>query len=459
MTAAGAVQSLSLVGIALPAGLLALLGAPAMVGRRLPERVVGLTTGLLTGLSAAAFAAALAAMLIGAAPPIVVELGTWFAAGQNSFSMDLLLDPMSLAFALATAFIGGMVAAFSHRYLHREEGYQRYFVLYATFLTGMLLVVLAGSIEMLFAGWELIGISSALLVGFFHERPAPVQSAFRVLVVYRMSDAAMLSAAILVHHLQGRSSLALLFNRGAGGGAAISAGEATAIGFLLAVAVAGKCAQLPFSGWLPRAMEGPTPSSAVYYGALSVHAGAYLLIRAAPILERSPVVCVLIGAMGVTTAVYAAWARRVQTDVKSSLAFSSLTHVSIILVEIAMGFYRLAFFHMLGNACLRLFQFLRAPSVLHDFHEARNAVGRPKNTSRRPRGLLRGRLELWFYRFSLERGYVEAAVDKAVVAPLVRLADAIDRSEKWLADRIAGEARSSRSVSDIASGGEGGPRV
>jgi len=457
MTSPDIVPLLALVGLALPAALLALLGAPLLFGRQLPERAVGHATASLTGLSAAAFAAALLAALARRTPPTVITLGDWFAAGESVFAVDLLLDPMGLTFALATASIAGMVAAFSHRYLHREPGYQRYFVLYAMFLMGMLLVVLAGSIEVLFAGWELVGLGSALLVGFFHDRPAPVRNALRVLVVYRMSDAAMLSAAILVHHLQGRASLALLFGRG-GGGPAISAGEATAIGLLLALAAAGKCAQLPFSGWLPRAMEGPTPSSAVYYGALSVHAGAYLLLRASPILERSPVVCVLVGLMGATTAVYAAFARRVQTDVKSSLAFASLTHVSIILVEIALGLHRLAFLHLLANASLRLFQFLRAPSVLHDFHEARNALGESHAPAARGPHPLRGPLGLWLYRLALERGHVEDLLDRAVVTPFLALARALDRAERWLADRVAGDSRAAGSARQAAPGDGGAPR-
>jgi len=410
-----------------------------MIGWRCSERTVGIATGICTGLSSLAFTAALALSLAGGGAPVVLRLGEWFSAGGSAFAIDLLFDPMSLTFALATASISGMVAAFSHRYLHREVGYHRYFVLYAIFLTGMLLVVLAGSIEVLFAGWELIGISSALLVGFFHDRPAPVENALRVLIIYRMSDAAMLAAAILVHHLQGRSSLPILFAREAGGAAAISAAQATAIGLLLAVAAAGKCAQLPFSGWLPRAMEGPTPSSAVYYGAISVHAGAYLLIRASAILERSPLASACIGVMGATTAIYAVMARRVQTDVKSSLAFASLAHVSIILVEIALGFHRLAFMHLLGNACLRLFQFLRAPSVLHDFHEARNAVGAThQDGARTGRWPVLEPVRLWLYRSSLERGYLEDLIELIFVAPTLGLARAIDHGERWLADRIAG---------------------
>lgn len=457
MTAAWWVRTLALMGIALPFALLVLLGLPSMVGRRLPERIVGFLTGLFTGLSSAAFAGSLLASVAGSVPSTVVSLGDWFTAGEIVFTIDFLLDPMSLTFALATAGISGMVGAFSHRYLHREDGYQRYFVLYSIFLTGMHLVVLAGSIEVLFAGWELIGISSALLVAFFHERPAPVTNALRVLVIYRLSDAAMLTAAILVHHLEGEHSLAILFGRAPGDQAPLSGAEATAIGLLLVLAAAGKCAQLPFSGWLPRAMEGPTPSSAVYYGAVSVHAGAYLLIRASSILERSSLVCVLLGLMGVCTAIYATMVRRVQTDVKSSLAFASLIHVSMILVEIALGLYRLAFMHLLGNACLRLLQFLRAPSVLHDFHEARSAVGpRPMRPSRRgPR--LPDTGVLWFYRWSLERGHLEDLIDRVIVAPFLRLTRGIDRFDRRVAGLIAGLGDARPAPSD-ATAGEEAPR-
>jgi len=438
---AAALQNLALLGLALPVALLLLLAVLSAFDRGIPERWVGGATAIGTSLAAAAFLAALIGLLAGGIPRAVVSLGRWFEAGESAFSIDLLLDRLSLSFAVAAAAISGVVAAFSHRYLHREPGYSRYFLLYAAFLTGMLLVVLAGSIEVLFAGWELIGISSALLVGFFHERPAPVRNALQVFSIYRVSDAAMLAAAILVHHLLGGGSLTALFGLGPDAARpAIPAGAATAIGLLLALAAAGKCAQLPFSGWLPRAMEGPTPSSAVYYGALSVHAGAYLLLRAAPILERSAAACLAVGLMGATTAVYAALVRRVQTDVKSSLAFASLTQVSLILVEIALGFHRLAFVHLLANASLRLLQFLRAPSVLHDFHEAHRVVG-ARAGARQPRHPAREALESWCYRLALERGYVDALMQCIVVAPVLRLARALDAGDRWVADRIAGPGR------------------
>src|SRR5262249_50788212 len=162
-------------------------------------------------------------------------------------------------------------------------------------------------------------------------RAAAVASAFRVLAVYRVSDAAMLSAAVLLRHLAGSDSLSLLFGRAdAASTEALTGTHATIIALLLIVAVAGKSALLPFSSWLPRAMEGPTPSSAVYYGSLSIHAGCFLLLRAAPLLERAAAARVVVGILGAVTAVFAGMTTRVQSDVKSSLAYASLTQVGII---------------------------------------------------------------------------------------------------------------------------------
>src|SRR5262249_12683890 len=289
-----------------------------------------------------------------------------------------------LGFSALSAAIAGVVSAFSNRYLHRESGYNRYFVLLAMFVTGMLLVALAGNVAVLFIGWEFVGLSSALLVAFFHDRPSPVSNALRVLSVYRISDAAMLSAAVLLRHVAGTDSLSLLFggSRAAASAADLTRTSATIIAFLLIVAVAGKSALLPFSSWLPRAMEGPTPSSAVYYGSLSIHAGCFLLLRAAPLLEHAPTARLLAGGLGVATAIFAGITTRVQSDVKSSLAYASLTQVGIIIVEIAIGWYTVAFIHLSGHACFRLLQFLSAPNVLHDLHGIENAIGsRPSRAS------------------------------------------------------------------------------
>ncbi len=405
--------------VALPFALLAALGLPVLVGRPLGERGVGRATRAAMLLSLAAALVALVAHVTLSRGPELISFGRWFSVAGHGFSFDFLVDPPALAFAFLATAICGVVAAFSFRYLHLEPGYTRYFVLFSVFVAGLTLVAVAGSIEVLFAGWELLGLSSALLVAFFHERPASLKNAFRVFAVYRVSDAAMLAAAVLLHHWAGSGSLKLLFG---GEGVAVTPARATAIAILLIVAVAGKSALLPFSGWLPRAMEGPTPSSAVFYGALSIHAGCYLLLRAEPLLAQSLAARALAIAAGLATAMFATLAARVQTDVKSALAFASLTQVSIIIVEIGLGLTTLALVHMVGHACYRLLQFLSAPNILHDLHELESGLGEHHAATRSVRPAL--------YLWALERGFVDALLDRVIVAPFAAVVRRLDRFDR-----------------------------
>jgi NAD(P)H-quinone oxidoreductase subunit 5 len=386
-------------------------------------------------------AALLVALLISGVPGTGARLlsyGAWSASHEGGVAIEFLIDRLSLAFATLSAAIAGVVSAFSSRYLHRESGYNRYFVLLAMFVTGMLLVALAGNVAVLFIGWELVGLSSALLVAFFHERPAPVANALRVLAVYRVSDAAMLSAAVLLRHVAGTDSLSLLFSGApAAGAAGLADPDATVIAVLLIVAVAGKSALLPFSGWLPRAMEGPTPSSAVYYGALSIHAGCFLLLRAGPLLEHAPAARVLAGGLGIATAIFAGMTTRVQSDVKSSLAYASLTQVGLIIVEVAMGWYTIAFVHLAGHASFRLLQFLSAPNVLHDLHGIVDAIGnRPSAAPGHLTTFASERVKRGLFLFALERGFLDQTLDRYVTEPFVRLADRLTRLDRWLCDAV-----------------------
>src|SRR5262249_30754729 len=294
------------------------------------------------------------------------------------------------------------------------------------------------NVEVLFIGWEFVGLSSALLVAFFHDRPAAVGNALRVFSVYRISDAAMLSAAVLLRHVAGTDSLSLLFG-GARGTSAVelTGGAATMIAVLLIVAVAGKSALLPFSSWLPRAMEGPTPSSAVYYGSLSIHAGCFLLLRSGPLLEHAPAARVLAAGLGATTAMFAGLTTRVQSDVKSSLAYASLTQVGLIVVEISIGWYRNAVLHLPGHACFRLLQFLSAPNVLHDLHGIENAMGdRLRRSDGRLGALLPDRLRSNVFLFALERGFQDNLLDLIVVSPFVRLARRLTGLDAWLCGAV-----------------------
>jgi NADH-quinone oxidoreductase subunit L len=205
------------------------------------------------------------------------------------------------------------------------------------------------------------------------------------------------------------------------------------VGGLLIWASLGKGAQVPFGGWLPRAMEGPTPSSAIFYGALSVHLGPYLLLRAAPLLDAQPVLGVWIALIGLATAVHGTLVGRVQNDIKCALAYASMTQVGLIFVEIGLGLRMLAIVHIVGHAALRCLQFLRAPSVLLDRAEEERRAGRPAN---RLLGRLEGRLprsaQLWLYRGALERGFLDALLRDYLLEPVLALSRQLDQGQEAL---------------------------
>lgn len=285
-------------------------------------------------------------------------------------------------------------------------------------------------------------MSSALLVAYFDEREHPVRNGQRVWSVYRLADASFLLGALLMHHLTGGGDFGSFVGQGTwpDGSAAISSLNALQVGLLLLLAAAGKSALVPFSGWLPRAMEGPTPSSAVFYGSLSVHLGAYLLLRVNPILEASWQLQIAVVALGMISALFGSIMSRVQSDVKSSLAYASLTQVGIIVAEIGFGFYYLALIHIMGHACLRTLQLLRAPTLLSDYHEMENAIGiRLPDSKDRMAGLLPIGLKRWWYRFGYERGYMDLILDSWIVEPFKLVFQWSDRQERRWTDWLSRE--------------------
>lgn len=386
------------------------------------------------------------------------------------FAVKFVFDRLSVPFVILTFLLCGTIGKFAIRYMHRERGFNRFMALYALFMLGMIVTSLAGTIETLFAGWELVGLSSALLVAFYHERPAPVRNGLRVWCVYRISDAALLFASVALHHMKGGGE----FNKFLGsapwpeGNALLEPHQALLIGSLLVIAAAGKSAMVPFSGWLPRAMEGPTPSSAVFYGALSVHLGAFLLLRASPLLELSPGLSIAVILLGLTSSIFSAFAGRVQTDIKSALSFASLTQVGFITAEIGLAslasiwissevgeFIRyLTLVHILGHACLRTLQFVRAPSLLHDYKILENAIGDhlPHKSGLLER-LLPGSVRIWFYRLAMERGYLDSILDTFFVAPTLGVFRFFDRLERRFMDFVSGDAKNEPRDSEAASAG------
>jgi NAD(P)H-quinone oxidoreductase subunit 5 len=447
---------LGVVVVTAPVLLLGSLGLPSLLGAKLSERIITRCCQAATVAGLLAAITILGLMLATGRRNVAIGLGDWVAVHDYHFSVKFVFDRLSVPFVILSFVLCGTIGAFTSRYLHREPGFDRFFVLYAVFLVGMVVTGVAGTIETLFTGWELVGLSSALLVVFFQERPAPPRNGLRVWAVYRVSDAALLLAAVVMHRLTGQGDFDRLFGAGPwpDGQAAVSSSQAVIVGSLLLFAAAGKSALIPFSGWLPRAMEGPTPSSAVFYGALSVHLGAFLLLRAGPLLAASFWLSAAVVALGLTTALFAYLAGSVQTDIKSILSFASLSQVGLIVAEAGLGWHYLALIHLIGHACLRTLQFLRAPTLLHDYHLLESALGRHLP---RPGGLWdrlrRLRFGAWLYRFALERGYLDTLLADYVVDPFLHLLRRCDRLEqcwtKLLGGSTTGETGPQKSSTDL----------
>jgi NAD(P)H-quinone oxidoreductase subunit 5 len=447
---------LGMVVVTAPGLLLACLGLPALLGWKLGERTITRAGQAVTVAGLLAASTILGLMLATGRRHVAVDLGDWVAVPHYHFAVKFVFDRLSVPFVILSFVLCGTIGAFASRYLHREPGFNRFFVLYAVFLVGMVVTGVAGTIETLFTGWELVGLSSALLVAFFQERPAPPRNGLRVWAVYRVSDAALLLAAVVMHHLTGEGDWDRLFGAGPwpDGQATVSPHQAVIVGGLLLIAAAGKSALIPFSGWLPRAMEGPTPSSAVFYGALSVHLGTFLLLRAGPLLAASVWLSAVVVALGLTTALVAYLAGSVQTDIKSVLSFAALSQVGLIVAEIGLGWHYLALVHLLGHACLRTLQFIRAPTLLHDYHLVENALGRHLPRAGGPWDRLQWqRFRAWLYRFALERGHLDTLLADYVVAPLLRLLYCCDRLERrwtdFLGRRTTGESGPQKSSADL----------
>lgn len=411
-----------LTGIAAAPGITFLVLALCwLAGWTPPERLVARLTRAVFSVMVAATATLAFLMISSGRQSVVVRLGEWFRAGTYYFPLEILADRLSLPMIALTAVLAGLVGAFSVRYVHRERGFFRFFLLLHLFTFGALMLFAAGSYDLLLFGWELVGVTSVLLIAFFDERREPARNALRVFATYRIADLGLLLAIFLLHHGGTTLYSAMFPGQWPRQNPQLSGSEAMLTGFLLLMAACGKSAQGPFAGWLPRAMEGPTPSSSIFYGALSIHAGAYLLLRSEPILRSSPEVSAAVVVVGLLTAFLGTAAQRASSDAKSSLAYSSMTQLGVIFAEIGLGLHWLALLHILGHAVVRTLQLLRAPSMLHDHHRMHAASGGHLGQAVAGLNLLPRGARLWLYRFGLERGFYDAWLDRLVVQPVLRL--------------------------------------
>ncbi len=353
---------------------------------------------------------------------IEVDAGHWISIGDYEIPALLYVDSLALAFSLLGSALTLLVARFSQTYLHKEAGFARFFLLLGVFATGTQLIAFAGALDLFFAGWEAIGICSALFIGYFYEREEPVRSAIRAFTTYRICDAGFLVAIVSIHELLGSTSISGLMAAENLGGVTV-----TLIAVMLMIAAFGKSAQLPFSSWLPRAMEGPTPSSALFYGSVSIHVGLFLLLRISPILEAAPVAQALGIVVGLSTAFYAAAIARTHTDAKGALAHATLAQTGLILAEISLGFTTFALIHLVCHALLRVWQYLRAPNTMADAHE----FGHEPHHAPSLLAKIFPLTSNWLYAQALHRFRLDDRMDSAV-APFLWLAESLARWDEQL---------------------------
>ena len=298
--------------------------------------------------------------------PISYKMAPLYETNHFVFAIQLYYDEITAVFSIVGALLFFLVATFSKYYMHRDEGYKRFFNTILLFATAYNFIILAGNFETLFIGWEIKGICSFILITFYRNRYLPVKNAFKAVSNYRISDVALMLAMWMMHHLTHRNiSFSELGEAKDIAAAAGQTGTAIFIVCMIILPAAIKSAQFPFTTWLPRAMEGPTASSAIFYGSVSVHIGVFLLLRTHPFWEDMLWAKIAIICIGALTAIIATMIARVQPTVKTQIAYSSAAQIGLMFIEVALGFHWLVLIHFAGNAFLRTYQLLVSPSVLN----------------------------------------------------------------------------------------------
>jgi NADH-quinone oxidoreductase subunit L len=349
--------------------LLALWFAMAMaIGVRPRERTVARASLMSIGLGSLASVVVLISSF--GAAPLRLTAAHWLFVPGHEIDVAFWIDPLSALMMVMITTISFVVVFFSKAYMHREAGFLRYFLLVNLFIAGMLLLVMADGFVLLFVGWEWVGLTSALLIGFFHERATPVRAGARALFTNRFGDIGLLTASLFASHELGGSDWGSMLS----GAATLSPGTATIIGLSLWLAAMAKSAQLPFSSWMVHAVEGPTTSTGLFYGAVMAHAGVYLMLRTMPITAQSDVTMVAMLVIGGATLFYATAAGAAQSDAKSTLIYATIAQLGGMFAACGAGAWQLVVVLMMLHAGLRAAQFLFAPSIIVRTRAAQYAI-------------------------------------------------------------------------------------
>jgi NADH-quinone oxidoreductase subunit L len=291
----------------------------------------------------------------------VTTAWTWLSAGNFDAGLSLLVDPLSVTMMLIVSGVGGLIVLYSIGYMDDDDEERRYFAYMSLFVFSMLLLVQAGNFLLLLVGWGLVGLASYLLIGFWHERPAAVAAAKKAFVMNAFGDATMALAFFVLIWQTGTLDFGPAFE--GAGGMSQTAVNLVALG-LLGGAVA-KSAQIPLQTWLPDAMEGPTPVSALIHAATMVTAGVYLIVRAHPIFELAPSISDLAAGLGALTLLAAGVIALVQTDIKRVIAYSTMSQIGYMFLGAGLGAYGNGMFHLMTHAFFKALLFMAAGLVIH----------------------------------------------------------------------------------------------
>ncbi|MDR7417770.1 MAG: NADH-quinone oxidoreductase subunit L [Armatimonadota bacterium] len=340
-----------------------------LVGRFLPRWLPGVVASAATGASLVTALTLLVAHQRAApvegARAAVVPLFSWFGAGGLAVDASLLVDALSLTMALVVSGVGFLIHVYSIGYMAHDPHPSRYFAYLNLFVFAMLLLVGAGNLLVLFVGWELVGVCSYLLIGFWFERPVAAAAGRKAFIVNRIGDAAFLLGLFLLFTALGTLDITAI----RAGAAQLPAGIATTAALLLFAGATGKSAQLPLHVWLPDAMEGPTPVSALIHAATMVTAGVFMIARLNELFVAAPAALGVVATVGALTAFYAATIALRQHDLKRVLAYSTISQLGYMFVAMGALASAVGIFHLVTHAFFKALLFLAAGSVMHAMHD------------------------------------------------------------------------------------------
>ena len=346
--------------------LLPLAGAAinGLLGKRFSRQLV---SAIALGFCGAAFAMALwvAAEFSALNIPHVETLAAWIRAGGFQADFAFYLDQLSLVMLLVVTGVGFLIHIYSVGYMWEEGGFYRFFAYLNLFMFFMLTLVLASNYLLMFIGWEGVGLASYLLIGFWFTKDSAAAAGRKAFIVNRIGDFGFLIALFLMIQQFGSLSFGQVFLGVAQRGVESGTGLLTSIGLLLMVGAAGKSAQIPLYVWLPDAMEGPTPVSALIHAATMVTAGVYMVSRSHAIFERAPVALMVVAIVGTLTALFAATIGICQTDIKKVLAYSTISQLGYMFMACGVGAFSMGIFHLMTHAFFKGLLFLAAGSVIH----------------------------------------------------------------------------------------------